>query len=628
MQCLARCLKWVSFVVFSCICAQVIAAQSYDINAQCRVDVTEVAKVKTEDDSKIPTTGWESTQLPDNWSKSWSGYNGAAWYKIHWHLACQDQHSITEPIAFSIDYINSAGATFLNGDLLWSDRHLQEPLSKSWNVPRYWIFPISSLKSGNNEILVYVTGYHYQKAGLGKIEFNNLLNNNEKHLKKVWDRRTLFQINLILSGTIGVICLVIWLFRRSETTFGWFSLSCLLWILFASNLLSTENFPFSSSLWASKVNGIFFAAYIHCFIIYLFRFIHQQNKKLEQTFWGILLLLSLALLLSSIDVLAILLSFVFALYILLFVLMVAYVSYSAVKTKNGEFLFLAICLLSILFFISIDIYTYNQDGASESSLLSPYTSPVITAFVVLILGFRLNKNLLKIEKFNQHLTEKIHMVSQDLKQSLDEKHQLEIDNVRLQERIHLSHELHDGLGASLVRSMVLVDQSADQIPNKHVLSMLKVLRDDLRQIIDSGSSLNTKVPETPIFWIAPVRYRFMQLMEDLDIDVKWDFPQHWATVPTAIQCLSLIRIVEEGLTNVIKHSQATQVKVSLAYVSEHALALIVEDNGVGFDIESVQQHGLSIGMRSMHLRMEKMGGSLKIKSRKGCTRIQAIIQLT
>ncbi|MCV4732247.1 hypothetical protein OFB80_30615, partial [Escherichia coli] len=88
------------------------------------------------------------------------------------------------------------------------------------------------------------------------------------------------------------------------------------------------------------------------------------------------------------------------------------------------------------------------------------------------------------------------------------RHQLELENVRLQERIHLAHDLHDGLGASLVRSMILVDQSSSTMSNQQFLSILKLLRDDLRQIIDSGSLTNNKTPDNPVLWIAPVRHRF------------------------------------------------------------------------------------------------------------------------
>ena len=101
---------------------------------------------------------------------------------------------------------------------------------------------------------------------------------------------------------------------------------------------------------------------------------------------------------------------------------------------------------------------------------------------------------------------------------MNEKHKLELENVRLQERIQLSHDLHDGLGSSLVRSMIIVDQAEHNMTNKQFLSILKLLRDDLRQIIDSGSSLESRVPGNPVLWVAPVRHRFSQLMDELDIE--------------------------------------------------------------------------------------------------------------
>ena len=157
--------------------------------------------------------------------------------------------------------------------------------------------------------------------------------------------------------------------------------------------------------------------------------------------------------------------------------------------------------------------------------------------------------------------------------------------------------------------------------------MLKLLRDDLRQIIDSGVSVNSKVPETPIYWIAPVRYRFTQLLEEMDISVKWNIPCELQKKLTAMQCLTLIRVIEESLTNVIKHSQASKVEVSMQYISDQHLSISIQDNGVGFDTQSVQQNGLSVGMRSMHLRLEKLGGTLSIRSHKGCTLVQATIEL-
>ncbi|MNH48100.1 Histidine kinase-, DNA gyrase B-, and HSP90-like ATPase [compost metagenome] len=44
------------------------------------------------------------------------------------------------------------------------------------------------------------------------------------------------------------------------------------------------------------------------------------------------------------------------------------------------------------------------------------------------------------------------------------------------------------------------------------------------------------------------------------------------------------------------------------------LCLRIEDDGVGFDVQAVQHAGLSVGMRSMAARAERMGGTLEVES--------------
>ena len=217
-------------------------------------------------------------------------------------------------------------------------------------------------------------------------------------------------------------------------------------------------------------------------------------------------------------------------------------------------------------------------------------------------------------------------MTSNLSSSLYARHQLELENVRLQERIHLAHDLHDGLGASLVRSMILVDQSSSTMSNQQFLSILKLLRDDLRQIIDSGSLTNNKTPDNPVLWIAPVRHRFSQIMDELDIEATWSIPEAWEIQPTALQCLTLIRVLEESLTNIVKHSQARHIDVKMYYPSTTHLVMIIQDDGVGFNVECVLNHGMGIGMRSMKMRLEKIGAELNIESEKGCTKIIASLR--
>ena len=245
----------------------------------------------------------------------------------------------------------------------------------------------------------------------------------------------------------------------------------------------------------------------------------------------------------------------------------------------------------------------------------------------MILALRLSKNIQRIERFNIVQAETIRTVTDELRLSLTTQHHLEMHNLKLQERIQLSHDLHDGVGSSIVRSMILVDKSKEAISNRQFLSILKLLRDDLRQVIDSGSSSGGKVPETPQIWLAPLRYRFQQIFDDSDIDAQWIVPEKWLQLPSVLQCLTLLRVMEEALTNIMKHSDASQVYVQVQYRGVDHLHVDVQDNGRGFNQESIQKMGLTVGLKSMQARVEKMNGEIDITSQPGCTRIHLVLKL-
>jgi len=77
---------------------------------------------------------------------------------------------------------------------------------------------------------------------------------------------------------------------------------------------------------------------------------------------------------------------------------------------------------------------------------------------------------------------------------------------------------------------------------------------------------------------------------------------------------ALYRIVQESLTNIVKHAQAHNVSIVLGRKS-NTVSVIVEDDGVGFDPDRPREGGLGlIGMRE---RVSLIGGRLTIESRPG-----------
>ena len=201
--------------------------------------------------------------------------------------------------------------------------------------------------------------------------------------------------------------------------------------------------------------------------------------------------------------------------------------------------------------------------------------------------------------------------------------QLKMENARLQERLHLSQDLHNTLGNSLTQSMSILSKSEKNLSNQQILSMLKIFRDDLRQVIDSGSSIGANAPATPILWGAPLRHRFSLIFDEIDIQSEWKFATEWLEQPTQLECLTLQRVAEEALSNIMKHSQATRVLVQLYFSPSRQLILEIEDNGIGFDCE-ILNNNISVGLKNMQLRTEKIQASMNIQSQSGKTVISVI----
>jgi PAS domain S-box-containing protein len=78
--------------------------------------------------------------------------------------------------------------------------------------------------------------------------------------------------------------------------------------------------------------------------------------------------------------------------------------------------------------------------------------------------------------------------------------------------------------------------------------------------------------------------------------------------------MAFYRIAQEALNNIVKHSQASQVKISLSCLSGQ-LELRIMDNGIGFDATSIP--GKSLGVKIMQERAEAIGAVLEIKSQAG-----------
>lgn len=184
------------------------------------------------------------------------------------------------------------------------------------------------------------------------------------------------------------------------------------------------------------------------------------------------------------------------------------------------------------------------------------------------------------------------------------------------ERLALSQELHDELGAILTMAKLDVARLGGKLPpwSPDVDACLK----DLEQSLNAGLALKTKIVEnlrpstlshlglrvTLENYVASITKR-----TNIEIDLSLEIPALDAQTN-----LIAFRIIQESLTNVMRHAHAGKVRVSVKENSG-SLQIVIKDNGIGFKPGDTK--GAAHGISGMDHRANSVGGRLEVSSRAG-----------
>jgi two-component system nitrate/nitrite sensor histidine kinase NarX len=206
----------------------------------------------------------------------------------------------------------------------------------------------------------------------------------------------------------------------------------------------------------------------------------------------------------------------------------------------------------------------------------------------------------------------------------DESKRLSIIN----ERNALAHELHDSLAqtlASLRFQASMLDEAIDK-------QGADVTHEDIQQIKSGLDDAYTELRELLAHFRAPISSRgLLPALEDLISNFRKQTGMHvllqkeWdSTRLPANMEMQVLRIIQEALANVRKHSEAHTVRVMLRCDSEGHYDILVEDDGVGMNMQPFSGHpGEHLGLSIMDERARFLGGELRIESEPGeGTRVQ------
>ncbi len=225
----------------------------------------------------------------------------------------------------------------------------------------------------------------------------------------------------------------------------------------------------------------------------------------------------------------------------------------------------------------------------------PFGSPdllnIATPVLLVALGAalieRFVRSLADVEKTNAELETRIHEREQLLKRNFDRLRESERVKASAQERQRIMQDMHDGLGSQLLSSLMLVERGA--LTNEQVAQILRESIDDMRLAIDALAAEDSDLLSA----LGNMRYRMEPRLKAAGMELQWDargLPEEVDIDPDAV--LPVLRIVQEALTNAIKHSRARAVRVSLGVDRSgdaEWLTIRVTDNGRGLAAGGRQQ---------------------------------------
>ena len=171
------------------------------------------------------------------------------------------------------------------------------------------------------------------------------------------------------------------------------------------------------------------------------------------------------------------------------------------------------------------------------------------------------------------------------------------------ERLRIARELHDRLGSTLATVKLSLQNGSGIDVNTQRMQLVNNAISEVREIAHDLSGSNIE------------RYGLHSALEELKHTIEqsgkiaFNIYLESQEIPTQLQ-VPLYRIIQELISNTLKHADATQINLQLSN-QEDCVQLIYEDNGRGFDPTTTET---GMGLKNIRHRMEKWEGTLEIDS--------------
>jgi signal transduction histidine kinase len=221
------------------------------------------------------------------------------------------------------------------------------------------------------------------------------------------------------------------------------------------------------------------------------------------------------------------------------------------------------------------------------------------------------------EAINLALERRIDAFGQELQSQYSRIAELERRDAVSAERERIVRDMHDGLGFHLITALNQVTGRSLTQPE-----LVEVFSNALSEL-EGALQATAPVQNDLIQALGELRSRVEAGLRDAGLGLQWEVaPEVLARIPGGAAVQEAILIVQEALTNAIKHSRSSIVQLRAQTEADGAVRIRVIDEGVGTGGGADGGPGQAgEGMNSMRWRAERIGGRLDLFSRPGRTEV-------